>query len=454
MKIDYEPHPDQLKIHTALRPFCSGLMVLVIAGRRFGKTLLAVNEIIKRAIEIPNARIWYIAPTKDQAYRIAWRILFHYLPREMIAKKRDDRHYVELTNGSLIEFLGTQDQIWLLGAGLHFVVFDEFPTIPWTVWYDVIKPMLMDYNGDALFIGSVPDPKIHDITTEFLEMYEGALYKPTSDCIGFNFSSFSNPFLNQNKLRKDIEDLKSKGRENDAFRIYYGKYTREYGRVFPKFNRDKHVVLPADLPLSWMRLMACDPHQQRPHYSLWAALDEREHWWFYREQKFMLPSEDRQMTTRETAAEIMRIEATAKERVTARFIDPRSSKIEYRAVGEASIGKIFRDCGLFFRDGNSDFNAFFQTLNDLLVDYPEPKFHVTANCEEFIQQIEGLTWESWASLRAREEKGSKDRPKKVRDDYTDCCKYILNSNIRPIDRQAIASFRQGLEQKWAEQRYL
>ena len=427
---------------------------MCIAGRRFGKTILAVNEIVKRAIEIPNARIWYIAPTKDQAYRVAWRLLFRYLPRDQISKTRDDRHYVELKNGSLIEFLGTQDQITLLGAGLHFVVLDEFPTIPWTVWIDTIKPTLMDYNGDALFIGSVPDPKIHDITSEFLEMYELLLHKPTETAKSFNFSSFSNPYLNKNKLEKDIEDLKSKGRGDDAFRIYYGKYTREHGRPFAKFSREKHVVLPAQFPLSWMRLMAVDPHQQRPHYALWVAVDEREHWWFYREQKFMFTSEDRQMTTREVAAEIMRIEAAAKERIMARLIDPRSSKIEYRAVGEASIGKIFRDCGLFFRDGNSDFNSFFQTFRDMLVDYPEPRVHITANCEEFIWQIENATWESWASLRAREEKGSKDRLKKVNDDYLDCAKYILNSNIRPIDRQAIASFRQGLEQKWAEQRYL
>ena len=181
VNIDYRPHKSQMVIHDALRPALSGKIVMVITGRRFGKTVLAVNEIVQRAIETPGSRIWYVAPTKEQAHGIAWRLMIYerrdkdnkklppYMPGELIKKKREDKYFVELYNGSLIEVKGTQDPIFLLGHGLHFVVFDEFHSIPYNVWDDDIRPMLNDYNGDALFIGTLPDPKVHPITQEFLD---------------------------------------------------------------------------------------------------------------------------------------------------------------------------------------------------------------------------------------------------------------------------------------------
>jgi hypothetical protein len=439
-------------------------MVMVIAGRRFGKTILAVIEIVKRAIEIEGSRIWYLAPTKDQAYRIAWRLMLYprvdkkgnkyepYLPTDMISKRREDQHYVELINGSLIEFLGCQDEIFLLGAGLHFVVLDEFPTIDWSIWSDTVRPMLADYNGDALFIATVPDPKVHNISMEYLEMYEKILYDPQVNEAAFNFSSFENPYIDKNKIKKDILELERKGRGNDANRLYFGKYTREYGRIFPKFSREKHVVVPFEIPKDWMRIMGVDPHPQKPTDALWAAIDKRGHFWFYREKEFM--ARDRSMTIMEAGQDILKIENDAKEKIMARVIDPRSSKVEYNIVGAKSIKDQLRDCGLHFRDASDNFETFFQTMTDKLVDEPEPSIHFFESCPNLIRQMENATWDSWASRRARDERGVKNRPKKFDDDFRQIAMFILNSNIRPIDREAINAFRKELEMKWEEGRIL
>jgi len=219
---NYTPYKEQQEIHDALQPPLSGKVVMVITGRRFGKTTIAVNEIIRRAIDMPGSRIWYIAHTERQAYRIAWKLMLNwrldkdkkknppYLSEKLIKEKRKDLHTIELWNGSLIEFLGTVKELPMLGAGLHFVVFDEFPGIGWAVWYDIVKPMLLDFNSDALFIGTVPDPIEYDITPEFIEMYEDALMKRYG-LVGFNFSSDCNPYINKEKLEKDIQDLERKG---------------------------------------------------------------------------------------------------------------------------------------------------------------------------------------------------------------------------------------------------
>ena len=59
----------QLKIFRNPRRFR-----VLAAGRRFGKTYLALTELC-RAAWGPNRLAWYVAPTYRQAKRIAWKPL-------------------------------------------------------------------------------------------------------------------------------------------------------------------------------------------------------------------------------------------------------------------------------------------------------------------------------------------------------------------------------------------
>jgi len=433
MKINYDPHPSQALIHAALATPLLGAVVMVIAGRRFGKTILACNELIRRAIELPGARCWYVAPTKDQAFRIAWKVMLKYLPSDLILKKREDRHTIELVNGSLIEFLGVQDQVFLLGVGLHFVVLDEFPTIPYTVWYDVIRPMLADYNGDALFIGSVPDPKVHSISMEFIEMYEDMVsYSAmTGDMKAFSFPSMDNPYINHEKIARDIADMKRKGRQGDINRIYYGSYTREYGLVFPGFKFDEHTCTPFDVPKTWTRIMAVDPHPQKPIHALWMAQDPAREWWIYRERRFELGGSNQPLTVQESAADMRDLEGG--ETIRLRLIDPTFAKVEQKVIGQKSVVQQYAQLGLYFREGNRDFMTFFNEFTDRLRAVPHPTIHIFKTCPGFIRQIQSYMWDSWASAKARDEKGVKDRPKATNDDYVSCMKYLANTNIPSVD---------------------
>ena len=450
-RIAYTPHPKQQIIHKALRPYLSGKVVMVIAGRRFGKTVLAINEIIRRAIEIPGSRIWYVAPTKDQAYRIAWRVLFKYLPTNYILKKREDRHSIELTNGSLIELLGVQDEIFLLGAGLHFVVLDEFPTIPYSVWFDVIRPMLADYNGDALFIGSVPDPKVHNISMEFIEMFEEMVRQQLFNNApqkAFTFSSLDNPYINHQKIQQDIEELKRKGREGDIKRIYYGGYTREYGRVFPMFNWNDHTVDPFPIPGNWVRVMAIDPHPQKPIHAVWCAINPNRELFFYREKAFEDPS-GRPLTVNEAAVVIRALEGN--EKIRLRLIDPTFAKVEQKVIGAQSVVDQFKALGLVFQPGNRDFMTFFEEMTDRLKDVPAPTVHIFRSCSGLIRQLEQYSWDSYNSSRARSEKGMRDRPKPVNDDFISCVKYIVNAkipyyNVSEVKKSLVAT----LQNRWKQ----
>ena len=47
---------------------------VLVAGRRFGKTYLAMTELC-RAAWSSGSLVWYVGPTYKQAKRIAWRPL-------------------------------------------------------------------------------------------------------------------------------------------------------------------------------------------------------------------------------------------------------------------------------------------------------------------------------------------------------------------------------------------
>ena len=127
---------------------------IVFAGRRFGKSVLAVNLCIENAIAKPNSRIWYCSPLYKQTKEIAWNLFTEYCPKELITKKNEADLKITLGNGSEISLKGTDNADSLVGVGLNFCVLDEFPLMKQDVWYHIVRPMMIDTKGECLFIGT------------------------------------------------------------------------------------------------------------------------------------------------------------------------------------------------------------------------------------------------------------------------------------------------------------
>lgn len=137
------------------------------AHRRAGKTVACINDLIAKALSCnrkgPPPKFAYVAPYLAQAKEIAWS----YLVAGTTPARRDKNEselWVELINGARIRLHGADNPDRLRGAYLDGVVLDEFADMRPSVWGEVIRPMLADYNGWATFIGT---PKgrntFHDI---------------------------------------------------------------------------------------------------------------------------------------------------------------------------------------------------------------------------------------------------------------------------------------------------
>ena len=73
---------------------------VLITGRRFGKTTLAVRELCRYAAQ-PNRTVWYVAPSYRMAKGIVWRKLKHKLQDlRWTDKVNESELTIYLKNGS------------------------------------------------------------------------------------------------------------------------------------------------------------------------------------------------------------------------------------------------------------------------------------------------------------------------------------------------------------------
>ena len=132
---------------------CAKRFRVLVAGRRFGKTFLALTELI-RAAWGPGRKAWYVAPTYRQAKRVAWRALKQMTKPYCASKPNETDLTIELIAGGSISLRGADNYDSLRGEGLDFVVVDEVADMRRDVWPEVLRPMLSDREGGALFIGT------------------------------------------------------------------------------------------------------------------------------------------------------------------------------------------------------------------------------------------------------------------------------------------------------------
>jgi hypothetical protein len=149
--IPYAPREQQLKIHNALS---DKRFAVVVAHRRMGKSVSAVNHLIRAAIENNKEapRYAFIGPTYSQTKRVIWDYLLKFTqPLNATANIAELR--VDFW-GRRIQLAGSDNPDSLRGQYFDGVVFDEFGDQNPKIWSEVVRPALSDRMGWALFLGT------------------------------------------------------------------------------------------------------------------------------------------------------------------------------------------------------------------------------------------------------------------------------------------------------------
>lgn len=135
---------------------------ILVAHRRAGKTVAAINDIIERATrnKKPNPQYAYVAPLLNQAKKVAWKYLKEAaLPFD--AYTNESELYVELRalpNSPRIQLFGADNPDAMRGMYLDGCVLDEFGNMVGSFWTTVILPLLLDRHGWGVLMGTPNGP--------------------------------------------------------------------------------------------------------------------------------------------------------------------------------------------------------------------------------------------------------------------------------------------------------
>lgn len=151
-----------------------------VAHRRLGKTVAAINHLIRAAVlcDRERPRYAYIAPTYRQGKAVAWDYLRHFTRPIPGVVANESELRVDFA-GRQIRIYGADNPDSMRGLYLDGVVLDEFGLMPSRTFSEVIRPALSDRQGWALFIGT-PNGK-----NEFYDVCE-----KSKSTVGWKFLEF------------------------------------------------------------------------------------------------------------------------------------------------------------------------------------------------------------------------------------------------------------------------
>ena len=203
-----EPHAKQREFidSTARRK-------VIRAGRRGGKTvgmaIFALESFLK------GKRVLYAAPTADQLGRFWVEIV------RALTPAIDAGIFYKNETDHIIELVGTEQRIraktaynadTLRGDYADLLILDEFQLMSEDTWDAVGAPMLLDNDGDAVFIYTPPSLHSRSATKARDPQHAAKLFKKAAeDTSGrwatFTFSSHENPHLSKSALEEITSDM-------------------------------------------------------------------------------------------------------------------------------------------------------------------------------------------------------------------------------------------------------
>ncbi len=185
--------------------------IIIRAGRRAGKTVGAATKAVKAFLD--GKRVLYGTPTAEQL-----DTFWHEVKRALAEPLEAELYYKNETL-HIIERLGTENRIraktcWnadtLRGDYADLLILDEFQLMCEDTWDEVGVPMLLDNNGDAMFIYTPPSLRSRSVSKARDPRHAAKLFKKASSdprWRAFHFTSHDNPYISKMALEEITQDM-------------------------------------------------------------------------------------------------------------------------------------------------------------------------------------------------------------------------------------------------------
>jgi len=350
-----------------------------------------------------------------------------------------DKYWIKHESGKLSSMdVMTYEQSPTLAEGWsgHLACYDECP--PQAHRIATLRG-LTDYFGWEMFTATpVSEPYLYD------EIY--ASKDADVECFTMDIRHNSlrpNPLtgghigLTEEAIRRYERSIKDAG-EFDA-RIH-GKFKYLTGRIWKIWDRNIHgfdrniwtnvnSMYAGQPPRHWKRVQLIDPHDEKPHALIWAAMEpDYKRWFIYREAWL------KNCTFKQVCKHIMEVEVEAREKVDLRIMDPnfgpKTQGNNKRTVRD-DFEEASRDLGypMQFRFGDDHKERGRKKVEELMwydTTQPislinRPILQVANDLVNCIYQVEHYVWDTRKFIT---DKDPKEQPKDLNTDFPDLLHYL------------------------------
>jgi ribosomal protein L37AE/L43A len=187
--------------------------IIIRAGRRSGKTVGVADLALERFLE-RDCRILYATPTSDQIQRF-WSEVTAALAepiRAGVYKKNETEHSITKPRSEArIRAKTAWNADTLRGDYADVLILDEWQLMNESAWEEVGAPMLIDNNGDAVFVytppslNSVSVSKARDLR-HASKMFKRAQADPER-WLALHFTSHDNPYISAEGIAEISTDM-------------------------------------------------------------------------------------------------------------------------------------------------------------------------------------------------------------------------------------------------------
>lgn len=176
---------------------------VIAAGRRTGKSNLAIKMLLAKALEAPEgSAVVYVAPTLGQARQIAWDALLEQ-GKEVIKAAHVNQMDITLVTGRKIHIRSGENFDTLRGLKLYFAVIDEASFVKEELFTKIIRPALADLKGECVFI-STPDGRNH-----FYDLFKLGQSGSNPEWKSWHFTTKDNPTIPPEEIEEARKTLSS-----------------------------------------------------------------------------------------------------------------------------------------------------------------------------------------------------------------------------------------------------
>jgi len=230
VRIPYVPRKQQQVIHNQLD---AHRFSVVVIHRRWGKTVMLLNQLIKRALsdDKHHGRYVYIAPFLKQAKTLAWDYLKRFTDPVPGREYSESETRVSLPNNSQIRLFGADNPDALRGIYCDGAVLDEYAQCNPSIFSSILRPALSERKGWCVFSGT-PNGRN--------DFYDKLCYAQSNpDWFHAVLKASETGILDD----EELADARRTMTEEEYNREYECSFDSIIGkRIYPEFNHGMHVA--------------------------------------------------------------------------------------------------------------------------------------------------------------------------------------------------------------------